>query len=45
MARQVKVMLGVVVLALVFAGWGGWTWWQAGNDDSLAYAKDRKSVV
>lgn len=45
MARQVKVMLGVVVLALVFAGWGGWTWWQAGNDDSLAYANARDEVL
>jgi Mce-associated membrane protein len=44
-ARQVKVMLGVVVLALVFAGWGGWTWWQAGNDDSLAYATARDEVL
>jgi Mce-associated membrane protein len=41
----VKVMLGVVVLALVFAGWGGWTWWQAGNDDSLAYANARDEVL
>lgn len=45
MAREVKVMLGVVVLALVFAGWGGWTWWQAGNDDSLAYANARDEVL
>lgn len=45
MARQVKVMLGVVVAALVFAGWGGWTWFQAGNDDSLAYAKARDEVL
>lgn len=45
MAREVKVMLGVVVLALVFGGWGGWTWWQAGNDDSLAYASARDEVL
>lgn len=45
MAREVKVMLGVVVLALVFAGWGGWTWFQAGNDDSLAYATARDEVL
>jgi Mce-associated membrane protein len=44
-ARQVKVMLGVVVAALVFAGWGGWTWFQAGNDDSLAYAGARDEVL
>lgn len=45
MARQVKVMLGVVVLALAFAGWGGWTWWQASRDDSLAYATARDEVL
>lgn len=45
MAREVKVMLGVVVLALAFAGWGGWTWWQAGTDDSLAYATARDEVL
>jgi Mce-associated membrane protein len=44
-AREVKVMLGVVVAALVFAGWGGWTWLQAGNDDSLAYAEVRDEVL
>jgi Mce-associated membrane protein len=41
----VKVMLGVVVLALAFAGWGGWTWLEAGNDDSLAYATARDDVL
>jgi len=44
-AREVKVMLGVVVAALVFAGWGGWTWLQAGNDDSLTYAEVRDEVL
>jgi Mce-associated membrane protein len=41
----VKVMLGVVVLALAFAGWGGWTWLQADNDDALAYATARDEVL
>jgi Mce-associated membrane protein len=44
-AREVKVMVGVVVLALVFAGWGGWTWLQADNDDSIAYAGTRDEVL
>jgi Mce-associated membrane protein len=44
-AREVKVMLGVVVAALVFAGWGGWTWLQAGGDDSIAYANARDEVL
>lgn len=38
-------MLGVVVLALAFAGWGGWTWLQAGNDDALTYATARDEVL
>ncbi|MGB3439373.1 MAG: hypothetical protein WBA97_11540 [Actinophytocola sp.] len=45
MAREVKVMLGVVVVALAFAGWGGFTWWQASRDDSLAYATAREEVL
>lgn len=45
MAREVKVMLGVVVLALAFAGWAGFTWWQASRDDSLAYATARDEVL
>ncbi|TDV41391.1 hypothetical protein [Actinophytocola oryzae] len=45
MAREVKVMLTVVVLALAFACWGGWTWFQAGNDDSIAYASARDDVL
>jgi Mce-associated membrane protein len=44
-ARQVKVMLGVVVAALVFAGWGGWTWLRAGDDDAIAYATTRDEVL
>lgn len=45
MAREVKVMLAVVVLALGFAGWAGWTWFQAGNDDSISYATVRDEVL
>lgn len=45
MAREVKVMLGVVVLALAFAGWGGWTWLRADGDDALAYATAREEVL
>ncbi len=45
MAREVKVMLGVVVLALAFAGWAGFTWWQASRDDSIAYATARDEVL
>lgn len=38
-------MLAVVVLALGFAGWAGWTWFQAGNDDDLGYAATRDEVL
>jgi Mce-associated membrane protein len=41
----VKVMLAVVVLALGFAAWAGWTWFQAGNDDDLSYAAARDEVL
>jgi Mce-associated membrane protein len=41
----VKVMLGVVALALAFAGWAGWTWLSAEGDDSLAYATARDEVL
>jgi len=47
-AREVtvfRVVLGVFVLALAFAGWGGWTWFRAGNDDSIAYATARDEVL
>jgi Mce-associated membrane protein len=44
-AREVKVVLGVLVLALAFAGWAGVTWWQASRDDSLAYATARDEVL
>ena len=40
-----KVLLGVVVLALAFAGWGGWSWFRATNDDALAYANARDEVL
>jgi len=40
-----RVALGVFVLALAFAGWGGWTWLQAGNDDAIAYATTRDEVL
>lgn len=45
MARQVKVMLAVVVVALGFAGFAGWTWWSARGDDDLAYAVARDEVL
>ena len=35
----------VVVLAAVFAVWGGWSWWSAAHDDSRLFALDRQAVT
>lgn len=47
MADKVKLRVAVAVLvaALAFAGWAGWTWWQAGADDSIEYAQARDEVL
>jgi len=37
--------VALVVCALAFAGWAGWTWWQASHDDSLAYSHARDEVL
>jgi Mce-associated membrane protein len=38
-------MLAVVLLVLGFAGYAGWTWFRADNDDSLGYATTRDEVL
>jgi Mce-associated membrane protein len=40
-----RVAVALVVVALAFAGWAGWTWWQAGHDESLGYAHARDEVL
>ena len=40
-----RAALALVVAALVFAGWAGWTWWQAGHDEALEYAQAREEVL
>ncbi|MEV6611111.1 hypothetical protein [Kutzneria sp. NPDC051319] len=35
----------VVVLAAVFAAWGGWSWWSAAHDDARLFALDREAVT
>jgi Mce-associated membrane protein len=35
----------VVLLAAVFAAWGGWSWWSAGHDDARLFALDRQAVT
>ncbi|MCX4820608.1 hypothetical protein OG883_11930 [Streptomyces sp. NBC_01142] len=50
MARTTRNPLTAVALALAvvagcFAGWGGWSWYGAAHDDSLAYAQERDEVL
>lgn len=47
MADKVKlrVAAGLVVVALAFAGWAGFTWWQADTDESVGYAMAREDVL
>ena len=35
----------VVILAAVFAAWGGWSWWSAAHDDARQFALDRQAVT
>ena len=35
----------LVVLAAVFAAWGGWSLWSAAHDDSRLFALDRQAVT
>lgn len=40
-----RLVLAAFVLALAFAGWGGWTWLRATSDDSIGYAATRDEVL
>ncbi|GAB3437097.1 hypothetical protein [Actinophytocola sediminis] len=40
-----RVAVAVLVAALGFAGWAGFSWWQASNDTSVAYAQTRDEVL
>jgi Mce-associated membrane protein len=44
-AWPLRVAVALVVVALAFAGWAGWTWWQAGHDDALGYAHARDEAL
>ncbi|MEV6783972.1 hypothetical protein [Streptomyces sp. NPDC051098] len=37
--------LALTVVAAGFAGWGGWSWYDAAHDDSAAYARERDRVL
>lgn len=40
-----RAAIGLLVAALAFAGWAGWTWWRAGTDEALEYARVRDEVL
>jgi Mce-associated membrane protein len=42
---RLRLAIGLVVAALVFAGWAGWTWWQADHDETIQFAQTRDEVV
>ncbi|MXQ68068.1 hypothetical protein GQ466_29035 [Actinomadura rayongensis] len=39
-----RTALAVVALALVFAAWGGWSWYTAAHDDGLKFSELREQV-
>ena len=43
--RPLVVALALLVAALAFAGWSGWTWYAAAADDSLEYAQARDTAL
>lgn len=42
---SLRVAVAVLVAAVAFAGWAGFSWWQASNDESVAYARTRDEVL
>ncbi|RZQ64727.1 hypothetical protein [Amycolatopsis suaedae] len=45
MATQVRIAWGLVLVAVVFAGWAGWSWLSAATDDGLGYAAERDAAL
>ncbi|WP_370943712.1 hypothetical protein AB5J62_31960 [Amycolatopsis sp. cg5] len=45
MAWQMKTGLAAVAVATVFAGWSGWSWLSASQDESLTYAQLRDDAL
>lgn len=43
--RVRTVLVSLVVVSAVAAGWFGWSWWQAEHDDGLAIAMQRDAVL
>ncbi|HEX2132234.1 MAG TPA: hypothetical protein VHH15_11795 [Actinophytocola sp.] len=40
-----RAALALAVAAFAFAAWGGWTWWQASDDEAIQYAQTRDEVL
>lgn len=40
-----NVLLGLVLVTALAAGWFGWSWWSAAHDDDLDLARTRAAVV
>jgi len=45
MSRLVRGMIALTVLAVLAAGWFGWSWWRAAHDDESRRAADRDAVL
>jgi Mce-associated membrane protein len=43
--RLVHVAVAVLAMAVVFAGWAGWTWLRVSGDDSLDYTAARDDAL
>ncbi|WP_216207884.1 hypothetical protein [Amycolatopsis aidingensis] len=42
--RALKMLAGLVAVALLAAAWFGWAWWSAARDEGLATARARDTV-
>ncbi|HKN53655.1 MAG TPA: hypothetical protein VJX66_14220 [Amycolatopsis sp.] len=40
-----KPLIAGAVLAVLAAGWTGWSWWRAAHDDGLARGRERDAVL
>lgn len=45
MTRLPRVLGALAVVAVLSAGWFGWSWWSAATDDGLVRARDRDAVI
>jgi Mce-associated membrane protein len=43
--RLLWIGVAALVVAVAFAGWAGFSWWRAADDDALRYAQARDDVL